>query len=97
MTVPGEGLLLPSSRVPGGMVLDEIDTGIILLWKGSPKLCTKCDLVPCERSGQNHLEPGDYQEFPKYQFRQLNFNRKFSRPDMLDDYFLLLLASWTLF
>ena len=29
MIVPGGGLLPPLSRVPGGMVLDEIDTCII--------------------------------------------------------------------
>ena len=29
MIVPGRGFLLPSSRVPGGMVLDEIDTCIM--------------------------------------------------------------------
>ena len=28
ITVPGGGVLLPSSRVPGGMVMDEIDTCI---------------------------------------------------------------------
>ena len=28
MIVPAKGFLLPSSRVPGGMVMDEIDTCI---------------------------------------------------------------------
>ena len=31
--VPGGGFLLPSSRVPWEMVLDEIDTGIKLMLK----------------------------------------------------------------
>ena len=30
MIVPGGGFFLPSSRVSGGMVMDEIDTGIKL-------------------------------------------------------------------
>ena len=28
---------------------------VSLLWKGPPRLCIKCYLVPCERSRQNHL------------------------------------------
>ena len=40
-------LLQPSIR--------PISAQVILLWKGPPKLCIECHLVPLERSRQNHL------------------------------------------